>query len=295
MNTIIVLGGDGMLGHKMFQTLRARFADTACTIRGFASDDFHRKIQLFQEGNVIDNVNAMPCGRLQELLRERRPSVLINCVGIIKHRSETQDPHLSVGINSFLPHMLANTCSEWGGRVIHFSTDCVFSGNRGGYVEDDASDAEDLYGKTKYLGEVSTGNALTLRTSIIGRELTGFKSLLEWLISKNYSTVRGYRRAIYSGVTTNYIADIVVRLIESHPNLSGLYQLSTEPISKYDLLCALRDAFDLDIKIVPDEKFYCDRSMNGDMFRQAIKSQCPTWAQLATQLADDSTPYDQWR
>lgn len=294
MNSIIVLGGDGMLGHKMFQTLRARFADTTCTIRGSASDDSHRKIHLFQKGNVIDNVNAMSHGGLQELLRERRPSEIINCVGVVKQRSEAQDPHLSVGINSFLPHMLADTCSEWGGRVIHFSTDCVFSGKRGGYVEDDASDAEDLYGKTKYLGEVTTGNALTLRMSIIGRELKGFKSLLEWFISQNHSTVKGYQRAIYSGVTTNYLADIVVGLIESHPDLCGLYQVTSESISKYDLLCVLRDAYDLDIKIVPDEEFYCERSMNGDKFRRAIKFQCPTWPQLAAQLANDSTPYDQW-
>lgn len=295
MNTIIVLGGNGMLGHKMTQALRGRFPDTTCTIRGSASAADHKKIQLFQEVNVIDNVNAMSHGELRELLRECRPQITVNCVGVVKQRCEAQDPYLSIGINSFLPHMLADTCSEWGGRVIHFSTDCVFSGKRGGYVEDDSSDAEDLYGKTKYLGEVTAGNALTLRTSIIGRELTGYKSLLEWFISQNHSTVKGYSRVIYSGVTTNYLADIVVGLIKSHPTLSGLYQVTSEPISKHDLLCLLRDAYDLDIEVVPDENFFCDRSMNGDKFRRATKTQCPPWKELVAELANDSTPYYKWR
>lgn len=295
MNKIIVLGGDGMLGHKMFQTLSERFMDTTCTIRGSISDGFHKKISLFQKGNVVDNVNAMQHEKLKQILRESRPSEIVNCIGIVKQRPEAMNTYLSIGVNSFLPHMLADTCSEWGGRVIHFSTDCVFSGERGGYLEDDVSDAEDLYGKTKYLGEVEAENALILRSSIIGRELSGFNSLLEWFISQNHKTVKGFRRAIYSGITTNYLALIVSGLIENCPKLSGLYQVTGQTVSKYELLCVLRDAYDLDIEIVPDEEFICDRSMNGDKFYRAIGYECPPWEQLAKQLVNDSTPYDQWR
>jgi dTDP-4-dehydrorhamnose reductase len=182
----------------------------------------------------------------------------------------------------------------WGGRVIHFSTDCVFSGKRGGYVEGDASDAEDLYGKTKFLGEVAAANALTLRTSIIGRELSQHQSLLDWFLSRNHGTVRGFRRVIYSGVTTNFLAELVASIIRDHPPLNGLHQVAADPISKYDLLCLLGEAYRLDVRIEPDDLEVSDRSMRCDRLREAIAYQCPPWPVLVRQLAEDSTPYEKW-
>jgi dTDP-4-dehydrorhamnose reductase len=179
--------------------------------------------------------------------------------------------------------------------VIHFSTDCVFSGRQGNYTEDSRSDAEDLYGKSKYLGEVTTGNALTLRTSIIGRELAHFRSLLEWFLSHDGKTVRGFRRVIYSGVTTNYLSQLVGDLITDHPALSGLYQVTAPPVSKHDLLCMIRDAYHLNIDIVPDEREVSDRSMVGEKFRRATGYTSPDWPRLLKQLADDPTPYVDWR
>lgn len=291
MKSIIVLGGDGMLGHKMVQSLRTRFSNTMCTIRGSASAQLYKKVNLFQGVNIIDNVDAMPTGGLIDLLRELRPSVIVNCIGIVKQRPQAKELIPSIALNSLLPHTLANECADWGGRVIHFSTDCVFSGKRGGYKENDFSDAEDIYGKTKYLGEVATDNALTLRTSIIGRELKSFKSLLEWFLSQNNCTVKGFNRAIYSGVTTNYLAEVVSNLIENHPKLFGLYQVASKAISKYDLLCELRDAYNLNIEIMSSMELFCDRSMNDNRFQQTTGYQCPSWTELAAELANDPTQY----
>jgi dTDP-4-dehydrorhamnose reductase len=183
---------------------------------------------------------------------------------------------------------------HWGGRVVHFSTDCVFNGHRGNYSEEDVSDAEDLYGKSKFLGEVTVANALTLRTSIIGRELTEHRSLLDWFLSQNHKTVRGYRKVIYSGVTTNHLAELVASIIQKHPGLNGLYQVASEPISKYDLLCLVREAYQLDVRIEPDDLEMSDRSMRCDRLREAIAYKCPAWPVLAHQLAEDTIPYESW-
>lgn len=292
---IFVLGGDGMLGHKMFQALRQRFPETYCSILGSKDDELHQKITLFQQGHVFEQVDALNFQILQDLLTQLRPDHVINCIGIIKQRPQAKDYILSITLNSLLPHRLADLCRSWGGRLIHISTDCVFSGKRGNYREEDPSDAEDLYGKSKFLGEVQGDQALTLRTSIIGRELHHCQSLLEWFLSQNHGKVQGFKQAIFSGVTTNHLAEVVENLIENYPNLTGLYQVASSAISKYDLLCLLREAYRLDIEILPDEGFAIDRSLKGDRFREAIGYRCPAWPELVRQLADDPTPYEDWR
>lgn len=292
---ILVLGGAGMLGHKLFQHLRDRFPDTSCTVCGRADEAAALAPGLFGNGNVIGNVDAADLEGLERLLNERRPKVIVNCVGVIKQRPEAKSAIPSITINALLPHLLAEWCERWNGRLIHFSTDCVFSGERGNYSEDDVADAHDLYGRTKYLGEVSAKNALTLRTSIIGRELEHSQSLLEWFLGQNRGPVKGYTRAFYSGVTTNYLAGLVARIIEEQPELHGLYQVTAATISKFELLCLLRDAYKKDVEIVPDDAFFCDRSMKGDKWLAATGYRAPSWPELAAQLAHDSTPYEQWR
>ena len=292
---ILVLGATGMLGHKMFQTLRTRFSNTIGTIHGALHEGRLTNISLLQNGNVMAFVDAENFPALAATLRRMEPDVIVNCIGVIKQRTEAKAAVPSIKINALLPHRLAEVCSEWGGRLIHFSTDCVFSGERGNYTEEDESDAKDLYGKTKYLGEVATANALTLRTSIIGRELTHYKSLLDWFLSQDGTTVRGFKRALYSGVTTNHLADVVADLITHQPTLSGLYQVTGQTISKYDLLCLLRAAWELQIEIIPDETFVCDRSMRGHKFQQATDYIAPSWPELVAQLVADTTPYQKWR
>lgn len=292
---IMVLGGEGMLGHKMYQILHARYPDTACTVSRSLSDPFYERVFLFGQGHVIDNVDAMDLQSLGELLRGIKPAFIVNCIGIVKQREEAKAFIPSITLNSLLPHTLAEFASGWGGRVIHFSTDCVFSGKSGRYTEDSPSDAEDLYGKSKYLGEVAVENALTLRTSIIGRELANFQSLLEWFLAQRGKTVKGFKRVIYSGVTTNYMAQLVGNLIADYPTLSGLYQVTAPPISKYDLLCLLKEAYHLDVKIIPDEKEISDRSMVGNKFLGATGYRSTDWASLVHQIVNDPTPYETWR
>jgi dTDP-4-dehydrorhamnose reductase len=294
--SVLILGGTGMLGHKVFQHLKDRLPDTWCTVRGSVADAHALAPSIFAGAKVVGSVDAADWPVLERLLRDRRPRVIINCVGVIKQRSEAKSAVPSITINALLPHRLAELCAGWGGRLIHFSTDCVFSGERGNYTEDDFSDAHDLYGRTKFLGEVSTRNALTLRTSIIGRELTQFRSLLEWFLAEAQSgCVKGFTRAFYSGVTTNYLAELVGRLITDHPQLHGLYQVTSDTISKFELLGLLRQAFKLDCDIQPQEEFFCDRSMKGDKFLAATGLHTPPWHELAAQLAQDQTPYEEWR
>ncbi|MBN2399730.1 MAG: SDR family oxidoreductase [Candidatus Aminicenantes bacterium] len=291
---IIVLGGEGMLGHKVLQILSVRYPETKCTILGSLSDSFYHGIPLFKPEVTRERVNAMDLLAMRKLLEKDKPDFIINCIGIVKQRDEGKMAIPSITINSLFPHLLTDWAATWGGRLIHFSTDCVFSGKRGNYSEDDLSDAEDLYGKSKYLGEVAAFNALTLRTSIIGRELSNFKSLLEWFLAQKGKKAKGYKKVIYSGVTTNFLAALVGRIISEQPKLSGLYQVTAPAITKYDLLSRIRNAYDLDIEIIPDETEISNRSMIGDRFRKATGIKEPSWEELIAQLAGDNTPYDQW-
>ena len=292
---ILVLGATGMLGHKMLQVLGQRFPQTQGTMHGSVNEGALAQMRLFSDQQLIGYVDAENFAGLAAVLRRVEPDVVVNCIGVIKQRTGAKAAIPSIKINSLLPHRLAEVCGEWSGRLIHFSTDCVFSGERGNYTEEDESDAKDLYGKTKYLGEVATDNALTLRTSIIGRELSHHQSLLDWFLGQNGKTVQGYKKALYSGVTTNYLAEVVGDLIEHHPRLSGLYQVTGHTISKYDLLGLLRDAWELQVEIIPNETFACDRSMRGDKFQQATGYSTPSWLELAAQLAADTTLYQEWR
>jgi dTDP-4-dehydrorhamnose reductase len=292
---ILILGGAGMLGHKLFQRLRKSHPDTCCTIRGLVHDDPLKNVGMFHTGQVIENCDVTDWRSLQRLLSRLRPKTVVNCVGVIKQRPEARLPIPSIEINSLLPHKLASICKSWGGRLIQVSTDCVFSGRRGNYTEEDESDAEDLYGRSKFLGEVASEGALTLRTSIIGRELEHRESLLEWLLRQDHKRIPGYTRAMFSGVTTNYLSRIVENLIVDFPQLTGLYQVTSPTISKFELLGLLRDAYQLDVEIVPDVVHLCDRSMKGDKFEQATGYVTPVWPALVAELASDDTPYEKWQ
>ena len=292
---ILVTGITGMLGHKMFQVIRARFPGTM----GTAIEDVKKppfdKVDFLQGNDVICNVDLADFEGLRRLLRDIRPDFVINCAGIVKQREQGNRAIPLITINALLPHKLAEIALEWGGKIIHPSTDCVFSGRRGAYGEHDQPDPEDLYGRSKLLGELQYENSLTLRTSIIGRELTEFKSLLEWLISQRDKTVRGFKGVIYSGVTTIELADVVTLILREYPGLHGLYQVVSKPISKYDLLIMLIRAFGLTVEIIPDLSVISDRSMIGDKLRLATGYRCPDWPELIQTLAQDPTPYQQWR
>lgn len=284
-----------MLGHKMLQTLSAEFESVDGSIRGTLANPRFGRLANFASGSVLEKLDASDPGKLGSVLREIRPSVVVNCVGMIKQRPAAADSVLTIQLNSMLPHFLAGIIAEWSGKLIHFSTDCVFSGERGDYSESDPSDAADLYGKSKYLGEALPANALVLRTSIIGRELANKVSLLEWFLSMRKGQVMGFRRAWWSGVTTNHLSGLVGDIIRTHPDLTGLYQVSSGKISKYDLLLLLRDAYSIDVEIKADDAFFCDRSLLGERLRTAIGYECPSWPELLTQLVNDPTEYDGYK
>jgi dTDP-4-dehydrorhamnose reductase len=287
---ILVLGGTGMLGHKMFQILRERFEQTLVCVH----DPSAKKIELFQDEKTIEGLDVSDITSVTTVLERHKPDVVVNCVGVIKQRSQANAFIPSITINALFPHRLAEITNAWNGRVIHFSTDCVFSGKKGNYLETDPSDAEDLYGRSKFLGEVAAPNALTLRTSMIGRELKHFQSLLEWFLRQKSSRVEGYMHALYSGLTTNALARLVGDVIEHHPQLSGLYQVTGKTISKFELLTLIQQKFKLPVEVLPDEMVYCDRSMIGERFKQATGFVAPSWPKLIEELAEDSTPYDKW-
>ncbi|HYC49940.1 MAG TPA: SDR family oxidoreductase [Gemmatimonadaceae bacterium] len=282
---VIVLGGAGMLGHQVVRRLLVDFPETHWTLRGSRHDPAFGAAPWLRDNRAIENVDAEDLLGLASILRSHRPHVVINCLGVIKQRPQAMQFVPSITINSLLPHKVAEVVQAWNGRLIHFSTDCVFSGAKGNYTEEDESDARDLYGRSKFLGEVASDRCLTLRTSIIGPELRHHHSLLDWFLAQSGRTVRGFTRHWWSGVTTVHLADVTARIVQDLPELSGLYQVSSGRTSKYELLEQIRVAFDANVEVVPDDVPFCDRSLHGDKFTAATGYVAPPWSTLLRDLA----------
>jgi len=285
---VLVLGASGMLGHKVMQRFGGRF-DVTGTVRGPA--DRWAGHPVLGSMRFLGEIRAEDPGTVAAALSATRPDVVVNCVGITKQLPAAKAAIPSLEVNALFPHRLAQLCETSGARLIHLSTDCVFSGRKGGYTEDDPSDAEDLYGRTKYLGEVSGPGCLTLRTSIIGRQLEGHNSLIEWFITRRGGEATGYARAIFSGFPTITLADLIGDVIEKHPRLNGLWHVSTDPINKYDLLTLVDQALALGVTLRRDDSFFCDRSLDSTRFRQETGYRPPPWPELVKRMAQDSTPY----
>lgn len=278
---ILVLGATGMLGNAIMRAL-------------FDSEDGYRVFGTMRSSSGLRHFSSIPRERFvtdlnvqnQEevvaLLSSLRPDVVINCVGLVKQHADASDPLAALSINSMLPHRLAGLCALMGARLIHVSTDCVFDGAKGGYIESDPSDARDLYGKTKFLGEVAAPH-ITLRTSIIGHELDSTRSLIGWFLSQE-GTIQGYTRAVFSGLPTIELANVIRDYVLPNPGLSGLYHVAAAPISKHDLLTLVSKAYGKSIKIIPDDDFALDRSLNGDRFTKATGYRAPSWPELVAKM-----------
>lgn len=288
---VLILGGAGMLGHKLAQGLSTT-VDTWATIRGSAAA--YARYGLLREDRLIAGVDVLNFDSIVETMAKVRPDAVINCTGIIKQLPTAHDPVLSLTINSLLSHRLQRLCVAAGARLIHISTDCVFSGAKGMYTEDDPSDALDLYGRTKFLGETAGPGALTIRTSIIGREIATRSGLVEWFLSQRGGRVEGYRHAVFSGFTTHELTRIVHRMLTEFPDLHGTLQASAEPISKYDLLLLLKRGYGFDIEVQPNDRVRINRSLDSSRFRQRTGYVPPAWPAMVEELAADPTPYDQW-
>ncbi len=282
---ILILGGDGMLGHQLLRTLTGRH-DVCVTLRRPLPE--YRAHALFASTNAIAGVDASDWPGLAGVIREHAPETVVNCIGIVKQRHEAKAAIPSLEINSLLPHRLAELCADLGAQLIHMSTDCVFSGRQGGYRETDEPDPLDLYGRTKLLGEVTYGPGLTLRTSIIGLELSRKTGLIEWFLAQR-GTTRGFRRAIYTGLTTIEMSRLIERLATGHRTLHGVWHVASQPITKYDLLVAFsRKLGRTDVEIVPDDEFVCDRSLRADRFDTATGYRPPLWDTMLTELAAEA-------
>jgi dTDP-4-dehydrorhamnose reductase len=288
---VLVLGGTGMLGHRLWIDLGAEH-EVWVTVRGDRSP--FPAWSGFPAERVVPGVDVRVTDDLVRAMAEVRPALVINAVGLIKQREAAADPLPALTMNALLPHRLAAVCRAVEARLVHVSTDCVFSGRRGNYTEADPSDAEDVYGRTKFLGEVAGPHAITLRTSIIGQELQGRLGLVEWFLGRT-GTVRGYRRAIYSGLTTGELARVILRHVIPDPALQGLYQVSSRPIDKYELLGLLKEAYGREVAIEPDDAFVCDRSLDSTRFRQATGYTAPGWPDMIRQMAAHAGFYERIR
>mgnify|MGYP001210767489 CR=1 FL=1 len=285
---ILIFGATGMLGHKLLQSLSEQFL-TRSTVRG--DETTFPYYQGMSSSSIIPHINAGDIAGVKAAIEKYEPDVVINCIGIVKQLPAAHDPLQSIAINALFPHQLAHICQQRGIRLIHISTDCVFSGRKGNYSEDDSADADDLYGRTKYLGEVDYENALTLRTSIIGRELGTNHGLIEWFLGQEGRTVSGYTNAIFSGLTTNALSDVIATIITDYPEMRGVWHVAAEPISKYDLLTLVKTVYNLSIEIQPDNSVVIDRSLNGNKLRKNTNIIIPSWQTMIEQMHQDSTPY----
>src|SRR5215471_11462902 len=284
----IVLGVTGMLGHKLLQRLRAEH-EIAGTIRESAADA--NLLRILSGTKLYPEVHADDLWSIERAIDDWGAQVVLNCMGIVKQVKAASDPITSIAINSLLPHQLAQLTASRGAKLIHFSTDCVFSARRGHYVEDDVPDPVDLYGRSKLLGEVAGPGALTLRTSIVGRELRGHLGLIDWFLSQRGCRIRGFVRALYSGLTTIAAADLVARLVRDHPDVEGLWHVSADPISKFDLLQIVKRVYGLDIDIAPDEDFICDRRLDSTRFRERTGWHPPSWEDMIANMHLEETTY----
>ncbi len=278
------MGGDGMIGHQLLRQWRNRH-DVRATLRRkrTAYAEFEN---LFTAQNTYYGVDVT-CGEdLISVFADFHPQAVINTAGIVKQQAAAKASIPSLEINALFPHRLSLLCKAANARLVHLSTDCVFSGRVGSYVETDAADADDLYGKTKFLGEVHDDHCVTVRTSAIGAEISRKVGLLEWFLAQK-GPVKGFKKAIYSGFTTIELSRIIERLLVEFPAAHGLYHVSSAPISKFDLLTLIKNELNVPVEIMPDDSFHCDRSLDSNRFRNEFKYSPPSWEAMIKEFAED--------
>ena len=274
---ILILGASGMLGSTMIRFFaESKYLDVTGAVRSPLGVRFlPDHIQNF----IVSGVDAEDMVSVRKLISNLRPDVVVNCIGLVKQLSDVNDPLVALPINSLFPHKLARCCLDLGARVIHLSTDCLFTGRDGMYKETDVADAHDLYGISKRLGEIDYDNAVTLRTSIIGHELNGNRSLVSWFLSQE-GHVEGYKNAIFSGLPSVEISRIIRDYVIPNLDLRGIYHVSADPINKFDLLSLVAEIYKKDIIIEANEGFVIDRSLDSSRFRGLTGYNPPSWPEL---------------
>lgn len=284
---ILVLGVYGVFGHKIFEQFSKR-----SDFKVFGTVKKSKETSnLFPENfrkNIIEGVFAERIETVEKILIDIKPDIVINAIGIIKQKENSKDIELMVKVNALFPHQLASICTKIGARMITFTTDCVFDGQKGeSYFETDLPTCHDAYGMTKYLGEIRHTEHLTLRASIIGHELGTHLSLLDWFLYEPSKTVEGYTKAIFSGLTILELSKFLLEKIIDYPDIKGFYHLSVNPISKFDLLNLIAKKYGKDVAIIPNKNVVINRSLNSDILRTKVGYKVPEWDQLISEMHQD--------
>lgn len=282
---ILILGASGMLGHVLFREFSEKAPDNV-----FATLRDRRKLpnlwNIKYDKNIISGIDADNIDQLIKVIADVQPNIVINCIGIIKQLPSANNSIDAISINALYPHRLAQVCKLARCRLIHISTDCVFDGKKGNYIESDPSNAMDLYGRTKYMGELEYDHCVTLRTSIIGHEISSNISLVDWFLSQDNS-VKGYNKAIYTGFPTIELSEIIWNHVIPNRDLHGLYHVSSDRISKFELLNIVAETYEKQIEIVKDESFILDRSLISNNFRNKTGYIPPAWPILIKKMYAD--------
>ncbi|PKG37975.1 dTDP-4-dehydrorhamnose reductase family protein [Psychromonas sp. Urea-02u-13] len=290
---VLIIGATGMLGYSLFKNLNdAEQFDVYGTVRSTKGKEV-----FFSncEDRIFKGVDVSDLATVDAVIKELKPDVILNCIGLIKQHSISKSHVDAVAINSLLPHQLASLCDSYFCKLIHFSTDCIFDGKKGFYKENDTADAQDLYGRSKCLGEIDYAPHLTLRTSIIGHELNSTASLVDWFLSQE-NTTKGFSKAIFSGLPTCVIARLLIDKILPNQELNGLYQLSVEPIDKFTLLNLIAETYSKKIEIIESTDLQIDRSLNSKRLRDVLNLEIPSWEVLISEMHDDfKNRYEEYR
>ena len=281
INRILVIGANGMLGSSIHRYFSRK---TNFTVLGTVRlEEVKSRFSIAGFDNIVSGIDVGHLHNLAQVLSDFKPNVVFNCVGLIKQLAESKNPVPAIEINSLLPHKLAELCSLNDARLIHFSTDCVFLGDRGMYKESDVPDASDIYGRSKLLGEVNYAPHVTLRTSIVGHELDSNVSLIDWFLSQN-GEVRGFTNAFFSGLPTIYVAKFVDEFILTNPQVSGLRHLSVDRIDKHTLLQLVKEIYGKKVQIAPFHDFRIDRSLDSSYLRAEVDYFPPRWPELVKMM-----------
>lgn len=267
---ILILGSTGMLGHVFYNTVKQQSHYEVVDLV------FRNKLN---EDSIICDVTDKD--RVTEVIKDVQPDVIVNCIGVLI-KGSTHNPSNAIYINSFLPHHLLGIAEEIGAKLVHVSTDCVFSGDKGGYVESDFRDADDVYGRSKALGELFGNDSLTIRTSIIGPEIKAAgEGLLHWFLNQE-GTINGYTEAYWGGVTTLELSKAILAALEQ--NLTGLINVTNgKAISKFDMLQLFKTEFNRDqLQVEPFEGKKVDKSLKSE--RSDFNYQVPSYSEMFKEM-----------
>ena len=287
--TVLILGASGMLGHMLVRVFSPHHRVIGTTSSQYNSGSLLAK--LLDRDSWIGGIDVRSLNRVDELVREIQPDVVINCVGVIKQKMESSNITDAITINSLFPHHLASLCESQNCRLIHFSTDCVFDGAPGIKKVSDTPNATDIYGTTKRLGEVDYGDPITIRSSIVGAQIVGNESLFQWAISQKGKSIKGFTGALYSGLTTMTMSKVILEIVDNFPQLSGIQQIASEAITKHDLLRKLNAALGLNLDICADNTIIYDRTLDGSEFVEQTGVRIPTWDEMIIEFAGDQAFY----